>query len=46
MEAYIEQQLCEMDRIEAAAGHSDIDKLYPVQPIQRVSLAGMNYRRR
>lgn len=38
MEAYIEQQLCEMDRAELLAGTSDIDTLYPEQPVHRLSL--------
>lgn len=33
--AYIDMQLCEMDRIEAAAGHSRMDKLYPLPKLPR-----------
>ncbi|KLT40834.1 hypothetical protein CC85DRAFT_141454 [Cutaneotrichosporon oleaginosum] len=38
MEAYIEQQLCEMDYTEEQAGTRDIDTLYPVQPVHPLSL--------
>jgi hypothetical protein len=38
MEAYVEQQLCEMDHAELLAGTSDIDTLYPEQPVHRLSL--------
>ncbi|BEJ12034.1 hypothetical protein CspHIS471_0204940 [Cutaneotrichosporon sp. HIS471] len=38
MMAYIEQQICEMDHAELVAGTSDIDKLYPEQPLQSLSL--------
>ncbi|BEI81290.1 hypothetical protein CcaverHIS002_0204500 [Cutaneotrichosporon cavernicola] len=38
MMAYIEQQMCEMDHAELVAGTSDIDKLYPEQPLQSLSL--------
>lgn len=34
--AYIDIQLCEMDRIEAAAGHRRIDELYPKPQLRRV----------
>lgn len=33
--AYIDMQLCEMDRIEAAAGHSRIEELYPLPRLPR-----------
>lgn len=37
MSAYIDQQLCEMDALEAStAGTKDIDTLYPAQPIPKV----------
>ncbi|BEI80570.1 hypothetical protein CcaverHIS002_0110990 [Cutaneotrichosporon cavernicola] len=36
--AYIDMQLCEMDRIEAAAGHSRIDELYPLPTLPRQGL--------
>lgn len=34
--AYIDMQLCEMDRIEAEAGHSRADELYPKPRVPRV----------
>ncbi|GMK54500.1 hypothetical protein CspeluHIS016_0110860 [Cutaneotrichosporon spelunceum] len=40
MEAYIEQQLCEMDHAELVAGTGDLDTLYPQQPVQSLSLLG------
>ncbi|KLT44089.1 CAP64-like protein, partial [Cutaneotrichosporon oleaginosum] len=33
--AYIDMQLCEMDRIERAAGHSRVDELYPLPRLPR-----------
>ncbi|KAL7421350.1 hypothetical protein Q5752_004235 [Cryptotrichosporon argae] len=36
--AYIEKQLCEMDAIEAAAGTTDVDVLYPIEPLPRLLL--------
>jgi hypothetical protein len=33
--AYIDMQLCEMDRIERAAGHARIDELYPLPRLPR-----------
>lgn len=37
---YLDMQMCEMDRIEAAAGHSRIDELYPKPHLPRVSRVG------
>ncbi|WWC92047.1 uncharacterized protein L201_007001 [Kwoniella dendrophila CBS 6074] len=36
---YIDKQLCEMDRIEAALGdHIDYEKLYPIEPLPRAPI--------
>ncbi|KAL7419164.1 hypothetical protein Q5752_006000 [Cryptotrichosporon argae] len=36
--AYIDKQLCEMDAIEAAVGTTDVDVLYPIEPVPRILL--------